>query len=305
MSAEPYRNIARLVSYLSHPRPAPTLMKRILGAQLAGMRDDADLSQDQAARHLGCSPAKICRIEQGKSRLPAKQSDVAALLDLYGVGDYEISIMLQLLGRSHESGWWQRYDSRLKPEWVDRLIGLQEAATAIRTYEVHFVPGLLQTAAYTRTVIERGLPQVPRSEVERRVELRMARQEMLQRPDAPELWAVIDETVLYPRVGGPDVMRGQLRHLLEAADMPKVTLQVVPLSVTDASSPGIPITYLRFPGQDVADVVYLEQVSNALFIEDAADTEQYRATLDRLASEALDQRQTRAMIDRMLHERYN
>ncbi|MGA5405295.1 Scr1 family TA system antitoxin-like transcriptional regulator, partial [Streptomyces pseudogriseolus] len=177
----PPRRISRLEPYLDRPEPAPTLLKMLVGVQLAGFREDAGLSQDQAARSVGFSGAKLSRIESGKGRRPPTDTDVRALLELYGTDDYEASVLLKLLQRAGEPGWWQRYDKRLMPEWFDRLVGLQEAAATIRTFEIQYVPGLLQTADYTRAVVERGLPNAPASEVQRRVELRMRRAQLLFR----------------------------------------------------------------------------------------------------------------------------
>ncbi|MFF9060705.1 helix-turn-helix domain-containing protein [Streptomyces sp. NPDC014882] len=303
MSAESPR-VSRLEPYLNRTEPAPTLLKMLVGVQLAGIREAAGLSQDQAARELGFSPAKLSRIEAGKGRRPPAEADVRALLDLYGTDAYEASVLLQLLRRAGEPGWWQRYDKRLMPEWFDRLVGLQEAATAIRTFEIQYVPGLLQTPAYTRAVVERGLPMAPVREVERRVELRMRRAQLLERPDAPQLWAVVDESVLLRVLGGREVMREQLDHLVRMASLPHVTVQVVPLDVTHASAPAIPVTYLRFGGSDLPDVVYLEQIRSATFLEDQDETEEYRVTLDRLADEALNPRESLALLRETAETRY-
>ncbi|CAL9339498.1 helix-turn-helix domain-containing protein [Streptomyces sp. enrichment culture] len=302
MSAASHR-ISRLEPYLDRPEPAPTLLKMLVGVQLAGFREDAGLSQDQAARSVGFSGAKLSRIESGKGRRPPTETDVRALLELYGTDDYEASVLLKLLQRAGEPGWWQRYDKRLMPEWFDRLVGLQEAAT-IRTFEIQYVPGLLQTADYTRAVVERGLPNAPASEVQRRVELRMRRAQLLFREDAPQLWAVIDESVLLRVLGDRTVMRDQLDHLARMAERPNVTLQIVPLNVTNASAPAIPVTYLRFGGLDLPDVVYLEHIRSANFLEDRDETEEYRIVLDRLADEALTPRESVEMLRRTIEERY-
>lgn len=201
-------------------------------------------------------------------------------------------MLLQLLKRANEPGWWQRYDKRLMPEWFDRLVGLQEAATAIRTFELQYVPGLLQTEAYTRAVVERGLPTASAREVQRRVELRMRRRQLLHRADAPRLWAIVDESVLLRVLGSPAVMHEQLEYLVEMAQRPHVTVQIVPLDVTNASAPAIPITYLRFGGVDLPDIVYLEHIKSAAFLEDRDETEEYRLALDRLGDEALDPRES-------------
>lgn len=303
MSAAPHR-ISRLEPYLDKPEPAPTLLKMLVGVQLAGFREDAGLSQDQAARSVGFSAAKLSRIESGKGRRPPVERDVRALLHLYRADDYGASVLLKLLRRAGEPGWWQRYDKRLMPEWFDRLVGLQEAAATIRTFEIQYVPGLLQTAAYTRAVVERGLPNASASEVQRRVELRMRRAELLLREDAPQLWAVIDESVLLRVLGSRTVMREQLEHLLASAERPNVTVQIVPLAVTNASAPAIPVTYLRFGGLDLPDVVYLEHIRSANFLEDRDETEEYRIALDRLADEALKPRESLDLLRATITERY-
>ncbi|MDT0403543.1 MULTISPECIES: helix-turn-helix domain-containing protein [Streptomyces] len=296
--------ISRLEPYLDRSEPAPTLLKMLVGVQLAGFRDDAGLSQEQAARSVGFSPAKLSRIESGKGRRPPTEADVLALLTRYGTDEYEASVLLKLLRRAGEPGWWQRYDKRLMPEWFDRLVGLQEAAATIRTFEIQYVPGLLQTAAYTRAVVERGLPNVPSGEVRRRVELRMRRAELLQREDAPQIWAVIDESVLLRVLGSRAVMREQLEHLVTLAGRTNVTVQIVPLDVTNASAPAIPVTYLRFGGLDLPDVVYLEHIRSANFLEDRDETEEYRIALDRLADEALKPRESVDLLHRTIKERY-
>ena len=303
MSAASHR-ISRLEPYLDRPEPAPTLLKMLVGVQLAGFREDARLAQDQAARAVGFSAAKLSRIESGKGRRPPTETDVRALLELYGTEDYEASVLLKLLQRAGEPGWWQRYDKRLMPEWFDRLVGLQEAAATIRTFESQYVPGLLQTPAYTRAVVERGLPNAPAGEVERRVELRTHRARLVSRDDAPQLWAIIDESVLLRVLGSTEVMREQLAHLVEMAGRSNVTLQIVPLSVTNASAPAIPITYLRFGGLDLPDVVYLEHIKSANFLEDRDETEEYRIALDRLADEALKPRDSLELLRQTIEQRY-
>jgi transcriptional regulator with XRE-family HTH domain len=303
MSSESPR-VSRLEPYLQRTEPAPTLLKMLVGVQLAGIREDAGLAQEQAARAVGFSPAKLSRIEAGKGRRPPTEGDVRTLLDYYKTEDYEASVLLQLLRRAGEPGWWQRFDKRLMPEWFDRLVGLQEAADSIRTFEIQYVPGLLQTPAYARAVVERGLPSAPSREVSRRVELRTKRGELLQRPDAPQLWAIIDESVLLRVLGSREVMREQLDHLVTMAQLPHVSLQIVPLDVTNASAPAIPVTYLRFGGLDLPDIVYLEHIRSATFLEDRDETEQYRVTLDQLADDALSPRESLTRLKETIAQRY-
>ena len=190
------------------------------------------------------------------------------------------------------------------PEWFDRLVGLQEAAAAIRTFEIQYVPGLLQTPDYTRAVVERGLPSAAASEVRRRVELRTRRAQLLERTDPPQLWAILDESVLLRVLGSREVMREQLDHLITMARRPHVTVQIVPLDVTNASAPAIPITYLRFGGLDLPDVVYLEHIKSANFLEDRDETEEYRLALDRLADDALEPRHSLRLLRETKEQRY-
>ncbi|MER5295879.1 helix-turn-helix transcriptional regulator [Streptomyces pharetrae] len=304
MYAESSQRVLRLKPYLDRAKPAPTLLKMLVGVQLAGLREDAGLAQDQAARALGFSAAKLSRIEAGKGRKPPAEADVRALLKLYEADEHEASVLLELLRRAGEPGWWQRYDKRLMPEWFERLVGLQEAAAAIRTFEIQYVPGLLQTPAYTHAVVRCGLPVAPENEVHRRVELRARRARLLHRPDAPQLWAIVDESVLLRVLGSKAVMREQLEHLIEMAQKPHVTVQVVPLDVTNASAPAIPVTYLRFGGLDLPDVVYLEHIRSANFLEDRDETEEYRVALDRLADEALTPRESLALLRETMEQRY-
>jgi transcriptional regulator with XRE-family HTH domain len=303
MSSTQHR-VSRLETYLDRTEPAPTLLKMLVGVQLAGFREDAELSQEQAARALGFSPAKLSRIEAGKGRRPPVEGDVRALLDLYEVNEYEATVLLKLLRRAGEPGWWQRYDKRLMPEWFDRLVGLQEAAAAIRTFEIQYVPGLLQTPAYTRAIVERGLPTASATEVERRVELRTRRKRLLERPDAPQFWAVLDESVVLRVLGSREIMREQLLHLIDMAERPHVTVQIIPLDVTRASAPAIPVTYLRFGGSHLPDVVYLEHIRSANYLEDRDETEEYRLALDRLADEALDPRESLRLLRETVASRY-
>ncbi|MFE4667092.1 helix-turn-helix domain-containing protein [Streptomyces sp. NPDC056716] len=303
MSADSPR-VSRLQPYLDRAEPAPTLLKMLVGVQLAGLREDAELSQEQAARRVGFSPAKLSRIEAGKGRKPPTETDVRALLALYEVDAYETSVLIELLQRAGRPGWWQRYDKRLMPEWFDRLVGLQEAAASIRTFELQYVPGLLQTRRYAEAVVRRGLPVAPEHEVRRRVELRTRRTRLLDREDPPRLWAVLDESVLLRVLGDRAAMREQLAHLIEMAQRPHITVQVVPLDVTDASAPVIPITFLRFDGLDLPDIVYLEHIKSANFLEDRDETEEYRLTLDRLADDALTPRETLKLLRSTREERY-
>src|SRR5437762_5000686 len=199
----------------------PTVRRMLLGAQLRRLREAKGITREEAGRLIRGSESKISRIELG--RVGFKQRDVADLLTLYGVvGEPERAALLTLAGEANKPGWWQPYGDLL-PTWLQTYLDLEAAATLIRTYEVQFVPGLLQTDAYARAVILLGHEAEDRAEIDRRVGLRMARKRLLTRPDAPQLWAVIDEAVLRRPIGGAQVMREQIEVLIEASADRKIT----------------------------------------------------------------------------------
>ncbi|MER7179492.1 helix-turn-helix transcriptional regulator [Streptomyces hyaluromycini] len=282
-SDQPYR-LPRLERFLSAPRHNPTALRLILAAQLRRLRLKASLSPIEAGDVLRCSESKISRLERGEVQL--KERDVADLLRLYGASEDEIAEFLSLVRRSHESGWWHRFDDVL-PKWFDKFVGLQEAASVIRTYEVLLVPGLLQTPGYARAVATGDNPlEADREVVRRRVELRLARQELLGYPDAPKLWVVMEEGVLQRQVAQREVMREQMGHLARMAQRPNVRVQVVPSASPQCVTSGFPITHLRFDPPELPEIVYLEHVGDAVYLDKEEETEQYRSILDGLLNSA-------------------
>ncbi|MFE2429231.1 helix-turn-helix domain-containing protein [Streptomyces sp. NPDC059373] len=271
-------------SYLAYPRGGPTVLRIVLGTQLRRLRESCGISREAAGEAIRASHAKISRLELG--RVGYKDRDVADLLTLYGVLDEtERADFLALARQASTPGWWQRFGDVL-PAWFETLLGLEEAASVIRTYEVQFVPGLLQTEDYARAVTRLGHPRASGVEIERRVALRMARQKLLGAPEAPRVWAVMDEAALRRPLGGTDVMRAQLEHLIEVAALPNVTLQIAPFSVGGLAAAGGPITILRFQEPDLPDIVYLEQLTSALYLDKMDDVDNYLAVMDRLCAEA-------------------
>ncbi|AEW97934.1 MULTISPECIES: helix-turn-helix domain-containing protein [Streptomycetaceae] len=284
--------------YLDHPRGGPTVLRIVLGTQLRKLREAAGISREHAGDAIRGSHAKISRLELG--RVSFKERDVADLLTLYGVHDEdERAEYLTLARHANTPGWWYRYGDVL-PSWFETHIGLEEAATLIRTYEVQFVPGLLQTEEYARAVTRLGHPDASAREIERRVDLRMARQKMLAQPEAPRLWAVIDEAALRRPLGGPEAMRDQLTHLLRMAELPNVTIQVAPFSVGGLAAAGGPITILRFQEPDLPDIVYLEQLTSALYLDKPDDIDRYLTVMDRLCAEAAEPRHSVRFIKELL-----
>ncbi|MGW3121785.1 helix-turn-helix domain-containing protein [Streptomyces sp. NPDC001107] len=274
---------------LSLRRGGPTVQRIMLGTRLRRLRESLGISREKAAAAIRASDAKLCRMELG--RVGFKQRDIADLLTLYGVQDPAVhQEFLDSVRRANEPGWWRAYGDAF-PSWFEQHLGLEEAASLIRTYEVQFIPGLLQTPEYAEAVIRLGHPITSPDAIARRVELRMTRQELLCRPDAPKLWVVVDEAALRRPLGGAEVMRAQLQHLIKAASWPNVTLQVLPFHVGGHAAAGGPITVLRFPVPDLPDVVYLEQLSSALYLDKPEEVDHYLAVMDRLslvASPAVD-----------------
>jgi transcriptional regulator with XRE-family HTH domain len=260
------------------------VLRIALGAQLRRLREASNLTTGQAAEAIRATHSKISRLERGRS--PARQRDVADLLSLYGVTDEaEREQLLALTRQASAPGWWQQY-SDILPRWLELYIGLEKAASIIRTYEVQFVHGLMQTEDYARAVILISNAHLPAEEIDRRVSLRMRRQQLLTQPGAPQLWAVLDEAALRRPPGGPAVVRAQLEHLLQLTDLPNVTVQIVPFHAGPHAAAGGPFTILRFPEPDLPDVVYLEQLNSALYLDQPGDVIDYVTIMDKLCVQA-------------------
>ncbi|MGH3927341.1 MAG: DUF5753 domain-containing protein, partial [Pseudonocardiaceae bacterium] len=214
-----------------------------------------------------------------------KERDVADLLTLYGITDeQERQTFLGLARQANTPGWWHQYDDVL-PHWFETYLGLEQASSIIRTYEPQFVPGLLQTEDCARTVIKLGYPSTPGEEIERRVTLRLRRQQVLTQPGAPNLWVVLDEAALW-RLGARAAMRTQIQHLIAMAELPNITLQAVPFHAGGHAAAGGPFTILRFSESDLPDIVYLEQLTSALYLDKTQDIDHYLAVMDRLCVQA-------------------
>jgi transcriptional regulator with XRE-family HTH domain len=262
----------------------PTVLRILLGAQLRRLREAKRITLEEAGRVIRASGSKMSRLETG--RVGFKDRDIIDLLTFYGVEDEQQRAALRELARDASAqGWWHDYSDVLET-WFEAYVGLEEAATGIRAYEIQFVPGLLQTEDYARAVTLLGHANAPADEIERRVKLRMARQGLLTGTQPPHLWVVLDEAVLRRSVGRPGVMRGQLRHLLEATERPNVTIQIVPFMAGGHAAAGGPFSILRFAEFDLPDVVYLEQLTSALYLDKRDTVEHYLAVMERLCLEA-------------------
>lgn len=262
----------------------PTVRRILVGAQLRRLRESRGISREDAGYAIRASESKISRLELG--RVSFKERDVADLLTLYGVvDDAERRAVLDLVHEANSPGWWQGYDDVL-PGWFQTYVGLEEAATLIRTYEVQFVPGLLQTEDYARAVTVSGSPDAPTAEVERRVNFRMSRQNLLHKDDPPRLWAVVDEAALRRPIGGTKVMRQQIKFLLEAMERSTITVQIMPFRFGGHAADGGAFSILRFPDKDMLDVVYVEQLTSALYLDKREHVDRYVATMERLTTDS-------------------
>jgi len=263
----------------------PTVLRIMLGSQLHRLREAAGVTPDQAGYAIRASRSKISRMERG--RVGFKDRDVADLLTLYGITDEHMRAGLLALARQASApGWWSRYGDIL-PDWFEAYLGLEAAASVIRAFELQFVHGLFQTEAYARAVTLLGHRAAPAEEIDRRVSLRLKRQDLLTSPGPPRVWAVIDEAALRRPVGGGRVMRGQLDRLIEVAQLPHVTVQVMPFGRGGHAAAGGSFTVLRFGEADLPDVVYIEQLTSALYLEKRDDVDHYVEVMDRLGAEAL------------------
>ncbi|MEU8257463.1 helix-turn-helix transcriptional regulator [Micromonospora inaquosa] len=284
------------------PTSGPTVLRMLLGAQLRRLRESSGVTREGAGWEIRSSESKISRMELG--RVGFKERDVADLLTLYGVTDeHERDALLKLARDANSPGWWHRYGDVL-PQWFQSYLGLEAAAALIRSYEVQFVPGLLQTREYARAVVLLGHGAADPGEIDRRVALRMQRQQLLHRESPPQLWAVVDEAALRRPIGGADVMRGQLTALIEATKSPHIRLQVIPFAAGGHAAAGGAFTILRFGDQELPDIVYIEQLTSAIYLDKRDDLDYYAVAMERLCVEAEPPERTAEILSRLLDDTY-
>ncbi|HUK67600.1 MAG TPA: helix-turn-helix transcriptional regulator [Streptosporangiaceae bacterium] len=287
-------------SMLALRKGGPTVRRILLGAQLRRLREAKGITLEEAGHKIRASHSKMSRLELG--RVGFKDRDVADLLTEYDVLDEKERDMLRALARqANAQGWWHVY-SDIMANWFEAYVGLEEAAASVRTYEVQFVPGLLQTEGYARAVTMLGYADSPAEEIERRVSLRMARQRLLEGDDPLNLWAVVDEAALRRPLGSQAVMREQISHLMDVTAVPHVTLQVIPFHSGGHAAAGGPFSILRFAEPDLPDIVYLEQLTSALYLDKREDVDHYLAVMERLCLEAEPATDTTEVLGRILKE---
>ena len=274
-------------------RQTPTVRLRRLAAELRKLRSSSELTQDEVGERTGINVATLYRIEHARVRPQTRT--LRTLLDLYGADEQQQADLLALLRDARQRGWLHAYQSEL-PEQYTTYIGFEGEARSVWNYESLFVPGLLQTEDYAWAVIRAVLPWASRDEVKRRVEVRMERQDVLRNDNPLELWVIVDEAALRRQVGGHDVMQAQLSHLVQAADLPHVTLQIIPLDVgAHAGMPGS-FVFMQFGEAAIPDVIYIDSMAGDLFLEAEADVRRYRLVFEHLRAVAASPDDSRSLV---------
>lgn len=268
---------------------APTIRRKQLGTRLRRLRDSAGKSQQEAADWLEVQKPSISKIENGRQRILLRH--VRLLCQLYGVEAPELQALEELARQADERGWWTSYGDTV-PDWFEAYLDLEGDAEEILNYESELVMGLLQTPGYVRAVVQASRPDATVEELQRFVDLRLARQQRLVDYAPPKLHLVLNEAVLLREVGGPTVMREQLEHLSTMAALPHVTLQVLPFKVGAHPSMISPFTMLKFAAEPAMNSVYLENGRGALYLERPSDLQQFKWTFAQLSEMALSPRES-------------
>ena len=276
-------------------RPSPTVRRRRLRAELRRLREDRDLTIDQVAEASGgdFSPSAISRWETGDRGV--RPTDLRFLLDIYQVTGQERDALLALCRQARERGWWHTYGDAV-PDWFQVYLGLETEARTIRVYEPELVHGLMQTADYPRTFLRTAPAASTEEETERKIAVRQARQERLTGDDPPSYWAVLNEAVIRRAVGGAEVMRAQLERIAELADLPHVTVQVLPFSAGTHPAMEGGFRILGFPETTDPDVVYQENQTGGLYLEKPEEIDRYTLMFNHLMAKALDPGDSRTLI---------
>jgi transcriptional regulator with XRE-family HTH domain len=285
---------------MSEPRSAPTVDQVVLGRRLLDLRERAGLKREEAARVLRVAPATVRRMETAEVAL--KIPYLQLLLKAYGVSDEEAESFVQLAEEANQPGWWQRFHDIL-PGWFSMYVSLEGAAALIRQYEPHFVPGIMQTEEYARGVLKAGaIGQSRPEDIERHVALRMQRQDLLTRENAPRIWAVMDETALRRPVVGPEVMRAQVDKLLDVTKLPHVTLQVLEFSSGPHAGTYGPFVLFRFAMSELPDMVYSEYLTGAVYLDARTEVATHLEVMDRMAAQAATAQRTKEILEDLRKE---
>ncbi|WP_199566909.1 helix-turn-helix domain-containing protein [Streptomyces triticagri] len=286
---------------VSEARPstsAPTVLRMILGRRLQDMRVAAGASLEDAAKALRVKTLTIRRLE--KAEVALKPLYVEKLLETFGPDRQEIIEFVELAEQANKPGWWHSYRDAV-PSWFTAYVSLESGAKTLRTYEPQYVTGLLQTRDYAHAVLRGGLPNGTEEELTRRVEVRLARQSLLEREDAPTLWVVMEEAVLHKAVGSPQIMREQIEQLLEVSERPHISLDIVPFAAGAHVGACAPFTYFRFEEPELPDIVYSELLSASVYLDQRADVVSHLEAHSRMAL-LTSSEDSRALLNRMRKE---
>jgi len=287
---------------MTEPAPGSATVRRmIVGAHLRRLREERGISRADAGYTIRASESKMSRLELG--RVAFKERDIMDLLAYYGVTDAEQrDQLLGLVREANRTSWWRDYDD-VMPQYFQNYVGLEEAASTLRTYEIHFVPGLLQTPEYARAVLSSTVPPLKGRELERAVTLRLTRQKVLERENPLTVWAVVDESALRRRVGDAAIHHAQLEHLIGLAERPRISVQVLPTE-TGMHVGGGPFSILRFEDPGLPDVVYVEGLVGASYVDKPEHVERYAEVMNRLSVESLTPDDSVAFIRKLLVEEH-
>ncbi len=291
------------MSHVMDPRPggAPTVLRMVLGKRLQDLREQAGISLEQAGRALDVTHATVRRME--KAEVGLKIPYVEKLLITYGITTpEEISGFLALAREANRPGWWHSFRDVL-PDWFSAFVSLEGEAAVIRAYEPHYVPGLLQSTGYARATLRAGLPNAEPAEIDRLLTLRIERQALVRRSEAPPLlWVVMDETVLRRPIGGRRVMREQMEQLMEATELPNVRLQIMPFASGPHPAMYGPFHIFRFQLQEIPDIAYAESLVGGTYFDERDDVSAFLEALDRMCAQAAPAQSTKAILDGMRKE---
>ncbi|GAA1776912.1 helix-turn-helix transcriptional regulator [Actinomadura chokoriensis] len=276
-------------------RTSPTVRRRRLAAEMRRLRRESGKTREEAAKFADIAPATVSRIEAAVHA--PKVADIMALCKFYGLDDDRTEVLVTLARQSRQRGWWHQYSGSI-PDWFEVYVGLEEEASEVLHYEPEAIPGLLQVEGYIRAISLAGLEAPPDEELERRVALRLKRQERLTGSDAPKVWAILNEGAIRRQVGGRETMRQQLDHLTSLSQLNHVNIVVLPFSA--GAHPGMhgPCTLLRFPEPADPDVAYVQYRRGSVYLEDPSDIGHYVEVFDHLRSRALGPDESRALIAR-------
>ncbi|GAA4207246.1 helix-turn-helix transcriptional regulator [Streptosporangium oxazolinicum] len=266
---------------MTYSGQSPTVRRRRLAAELRSLREAAGLTMEEVAQALDMSRATVSRLETGKTARP-RPRDIRDILDLYGAEDAHREAVMDLVRGARERGWWEQY----KGVFTGSYVGLEAEASSIDTFEPLVIPGLLQTSAYTAELIRASLSYDP-AELDKRLEARMRRQEILQRPNPPRYRAIIDEAALLRTMSKKEVMRDQLRKLIDTQPLEHVTIQVIPMSAGPHVGMWGQFVILGFPDPTDQNVVYVETPTDNLYLEEPEQLERYNLMMQRLVANAL------------------